>query len=144
MISSGGSPGGGVKITSAPPLSVMKKPSNVETEVFERHFARGRLADVPELIDIQRSVHGDLSSFVACAHRVVDFVPLECVDSFGLFKAGNSFPELNVTAVMQEQLLIALLSLKELEEYHMRCLHQHKPDSSTIDVLVGEDVVING
>lgn len=136
--------GGGVKFTSAPPLSVMKKPSNVETEVFERHFARGRLADVPELIDIQRTVHGDLSSFEACAQRVVDFVPLECVDSFGLFKAGNSLPELNVTAVMQEQLLIALLSLKELEEYHMRCLHQHKPDSSTIDVLVGEDVVING
>lgn len=121
----------------------MKKPSNVETEAFERHFARGRLADVPELIDIQRTVHGDLSSFEACAQRVIDFVPLECVDSFGLFKAGNSLPELNVTAVMQEQLLIALLSLKELEEYHMRCLHQHKPDSSTIDVLVSEDIVIN-
>lgn len=40
-------------------------------------------------------------------------------------------------AVMQEQLLIALLSLEELEDCHMRCLHQHKPDSSTIDVLVG-------
>lgn len=116
----------------------------MEADVFERHFARGRLADIPELIDIQRTLHGDLSSFEACAQRVVDLVPLECADSFGLFKAGNSLPELNVTAVMQEQLLIALLSLKELEDFYMRCLHQHKPDSSTIDVLIGEDVVING
>jgi hypothetical protein len=127
------------------PVSNIKAPSRVTSETYDRHRASGRLADMKELIAIQKAVlesGGEgAGRWEPLARRILRMVPLACDDDFGLFTKGLALPELNVSAVLQEQLQIVLLT-KEFDGHKMRCQHQPEPDASTMDVYVGEDLQI--
>eukprot|EP01031_Cornospumella_fuschlensis_P034447 gene34447-41698_t len=136
----------------APVLSVLKKPSQVDEEKFESHFSRGRLAHSPELISVMaavcRSDESIMDEFGVPGRRILTYIPLKACDDFGLFfsSAGDtqSLPELTVSSAFHEQLLLELRSMPQFENKALRCLHQYKPDSSAIDVIVGEDITIAG
>eukprot|EP01031_Cornospumella_fuschlensis_P032982 gene32982-39888_t len=133
-----------------PVLSVLKKPSQVDEEKFESHFSRGRLAHSPELISVMaavsRSDESIMDEFGGPGERILSNVPLKACDNFGFFfsAAGEtqSLPELTVSSVFHEQLLLELRSMPQFENKILRCLHQYKPDNSAIDVIVGEDITI--
>lgn len=126
-----------------PPPSHMKYPSSTSIEQYNRHKSNGRLSDNVPLLQLQLAAY-DLDArreFKQASETLVARVPLQCRDSFGFCSRDRTWPELNISAFLQEE-LAAVLDI--FSEHSLRCLHQVKPaDASTMDIFVGENLKID-